>query len=88
MLIYPNASYSELSKLDSKLFTELENDFHEFIENSNPCMEYEEMYYGEDAIYSKKGAILQCIEEIIDEAKETNKPVDTRKFDTWGIFQG
>lgn len=88
MKVYPNSDFSKLSALDSPVFAAIEKEFDDFIEHSNPASEYEEMYFGDEAIYSKKGAIRQAIEEMMDEADITGKPVDIKTFDLWGIFQG
>ena len=88
MLIYPNTNYQTAAKLDSPIFLAVEKEFWAWFENTNPASEYEEMYFGDEAIYSKKGAILQAIEEMIDEADTTGKPVNLKTFDIDGIFQG
>lgn len=86
MKVYPNSDSQKLSSLDHPVFLAVENEFHNWIDNSNPGMEYEEMYFGSDAIYTKKGAIQGAIEEMIDEANETGKPVLVSSFDFDAVF--
>lgn len=88
MTIYPNTNYETAARLDSAIFAAVENEFNNWIESSNPANEYDEMYFGEDSIYTKKGAIRQAIEELIAEADETQKPVSFKHFDFDAIFQG
>lgn len=61
-------------KTSSEIFQFVENIWFEWFEHeSGNNSELEEMYYGEEACYSKKGAILQAIEQIGEVAEETNK---------------
>ena len=86
MLIYPNSNQSNLSDTSHPVFLAVEKEFWGWLESSNPANEYEEMYFGDDAIYTKKGAIIGAIEEMINEANETNKPVLVSTFDFDAIF--
>lgn len=60
------SDYLELQKTDSYLFLAIETMFNDWLDTSNPANEYYEMYYGDDAIYTKKGAIIGAIENIFD----------------------
>ena len=67
-------TYLSLRKPESLLFLEIEKIFNEWIEGSNPAQNYEEMYFGDEAIYTKKGAIIGAIENIFDYMNEEKKP--------------
>jgi hypothetical protein len=86
MLIYPNSNLTALGNVAHVVFQFIETQFHNWIESSNPANEYKEMYFGDEAIYTKKGAIRQAIETAIDEANETGKPVDMKRFDYDAVF--
>ncbi len=86
MKVYPNADYSKLSSLDHPIFLAVEREFWNWLNSSNPAMEYEDMYFSDDAIYDKKQAIQGAIEEMICEADETNKPVEIASFDFDAVF--
>ena len=86
MYVYPNSNYSQLTALDHPIFLAVEKEFWLWLESTNPAMEYEEMYFGDDAIYDKKGAIRGAIEEMMYEADETGKPVLISKFDFDAVF--
>ncbi len=87
MYVYPNANYSNLMKLDSPVFLAVEKEFWAWLESTNPANEYEEMYFGEDAIYDKKQAIQSAIDEMLNEADETGKPVLVSTFDFDAVFK-
>lgn len=59
--------YRQLLRTDSELFQEVEKIFDDYIEGRG---ELEEMYFSDDAIYTKKGAIQQAIESIFDTMDE------------------
>lgn len=81
--------YNTVLKSDSSLFLFVETQFDNWIKNSNPANEYEEKYFGEEAIYSKKGAIEGAIEAVFDEMEENCKlSLDLNTFDYDAIFQG
>ena len=86
MKVYPKSNYEMLSALDHPIFLAVEKEFWQWIESSNPANEYEEMYFGDDAIYNKQSAIKGAIEEMINEADETGKPVLISSFDFDAIF--
>lgn len=88
MLIYPNTNLLKASNYDNPIFLEVEKEFDNFIDTSNPANEYFDKYFGEYAIYSKEGAILGAIEYMIDEANETGKPVNVNTFDLAALFEG
>jgi hypothetical protein len=58
--------FTEIMQPDSLLFQEIEKEFNAWIEGSNPANEYMEMYFGDDAIYSKSGAIQDAIRQIFE----------------------
>ena len=86
MYVYPNSDYYKLTALDHPVFLAVEKEFWAWLESTNPCMEYEDMYFSDDAIYDKKSAIKGAIEELICEADETGKPVLIRTFDFDAVF--
>lgn len=86
MLVYPNSNIAELQRIDHPVFLEVENQFWQWLQSSNPAMEYEEKYFGDESIYTKKGAIRGAIESIVDEANEENKPVNVGTFDFDAVF--
>ena len=63
------AAYQAHFKPDSPLFEAIEAIFDGWIRG-----EYEEMYFGEEAIYTKKGAIDQAIQQIFDYMRDENLP--------------
>lgn len=87
MNVYPNQTMEQLNSFDHPVFQYLDKRFNEWIESSNPAMEYEEQYYGEEAICTKRGAIEQALENLIDEARETGKPVNVATFDIEAAFE-
>jgi hypothetical protein len=48
------------------IYRSVEDYFNDWIENTNPASEYEEKYFGDDAIYTVNGAILGGIEAIVE----------------------
>jgi hypothetical protein len=86
MYVYPNSNYSNLMRTDSPVFLAVEKQFWLWLESTNPANEYEEMYFGDEAIYDKKQAIQGAIDEMINEADETGKPVLISSFDFDAIF--
>lgn len=85
-VIFPNADLSEISRMSHPIFQRVEKHFWEWIESSHPAAEYREKYFGDDAIYTKRGAIEQAIEAALDEANEEKKPVRLSEFDFDAIF--
>lgn len=55
--------YDDL-RSDSPVFKAIEDEFNDFIDNSNPASELHDMYFSEDAIYDKRGAIEGAYELI------------------------
>lgn len=86
MKIYPNTSILQVSETGSAIFLFVENKFNQWLKASNPANEYEEKYFGEEAIASRKGAIVDALEAAITEADETGKPVDMGRFDYDAVF--
>jgi hypothetical protein len=88
MTVYPNSNLSQISSPSHAVFQYVEKKFDEWFEhNTQPGApmgkDIQGMYYGEadqPAIYSKKGAIQQAIENAIDQANEDNKPVLLSSF--------
>jgi len=76
-----------MASVDSPVFKIIEHIFNDwYAHNTQPgapmAKDIEGMYYGEGdqpAIYSKKGAIRQGIENLIEEVKELNKSIITTK---------
>lgn len=87
MKVYPNSQIDQLSSPSHPVFQYIENKFWNWIESSNPASEYKEMYFGEDAIFEKRGAIVGAIENALDEANESGKPVDLSRFDIECAFE-
>jgi hypothetical protein len=88
MKLFPNSDLSTILSTSHPIFLFVEKQFWTWLENSNPAMEYKEMYFSEDAIYTKHGAIQEAIESALDEAIEESKPVDLASFDYDAIFSG
>jgi hypothetical protein len=86
MYLYPNSNILEISNPSHPVFLEVEREFWAWLESSNPANQYEEMYFSDDAIYTKRGAIIGAIEELLNEAQETNKPVLIKTFDFDAVF--
>lgn len=61
---------NELLKTDSWLFQTVEKLFDKWIDSTNPASEYQDKYFSEDAIYTKKGAIRGAIENMMNEMAE------------------
>lgn len=87
MFVYPNQTIEQLNSFENPVFQHIEKQFDEWLKHSNPAMEYEEKYYGDEAIYTKRGAIAQAIENLIEEANESNKPVNVKTFDIECAFE-
>lgn len=88
MLVYPNNTLQQLNSYSNPIFQYIEKRFDAWIKDSNPAMEYEEKYYGEDAIYTKRGAIEQAIENLIEEAYERCTAINVATFDIEAAFEG
>ena len=85
------ATYLAHKRTDSLLFKAIEAEFDKWIENYKGGMEYSEMYFSEDAIYSKKGAIHEAIEmifEIMDEYELGFIMLDDQRIDVLCAFAG
>jgi hypothetical protein len=67
------------------IFLYVEKRFFQWIERAP--QDVKDMYYSEDAIYDKRGAIEQAIDNAIEAAKEANAPVDLRTFDIECAFE-
>jgi hypothetical protein len=73
------------------IFKAVEAVFDHWIKNSNPANEYKEMYFGEDAIYTKRGAIVAGIEAVMEYMWENKisymTTKDFYKIDFAAIFE-
>lgn len=58
--------YLQLMNPESPLFKAVEDVFYKWLENSNPAMEYFEMYFGEEAVYDHYLAIKAGIEHVFE----------------------
>ena len=67
-------NYLALFQSSHPLFKAVEKEFNDWLDNSNPASEYSEMYFSEDAIYDKAGAIRGGIEQIFEVMDEENLP--------------
>ena len=66
--------YIAKSADDNPLWDYIENDWNDWYDHeSENNKELEEMYYGEEAIYSKKGAIRQAIDDVADQIADELK---------------
>jgi hypothetical protein len=61
------------------IFKAVEGVFDQWMKDSNPASEYYEMYFGEEAIYTKRGAIVGGIEAVIEYMIENNLTYITTK---------
>jgi hypothetical protein len=69
-----NTDDSSNYKTSSAVFQLIEKVWWQWFEETKEHnSEIEDMYFSEDAIYCKKGAIIQAIEQIAEVAEETNK---------------
>jgi hypothetical protein len=84
MKMYPNNQMPAMASPSNAMFQYVERKFWEWIESQRK--EVKEMYFSDDAIYEKKGAIIGAIESALEEATEENKPVDMAKFDYDAVF--
>ena len=85
MKVYPNSSIGQLSSPSHPVFQYIEQRFWRWIECASH--DVKDMYFSEDAIYEKKGAIIQAIENVIEEANETGKPVILANADIECAFE-
>lgn len=70
----------------SPVFQAVEKEFDAWIEGSNPANEYQEKYFGDESIYTKRGAIEQAIVEMHEQADDTGENVYIKDFDFDAIF--
>lgn len=83
-------AYKAHCKTDSHLFRAIEKEFDKFIKDSNPASEYEDKYFSEDAIYSKKYAIIAAIDQIFEVMDEYKIPfifLNDNRLDLAAAFQ-
>ena len=86
MKVFPNSVLADIANVSSPVFEYVESKFWDWLNSSNPANEYREMYFGDDAIYTKKGAIVGAIEAALELANEENKPVSLSGFDYDAVF--
>lgn len=92
MKIYPNTN-SEVFNTLHPVYKFVVNEFDNWINDSNPASEYKDKYFGSfeelqgDSYLDYKVAVSDAIQEAINEANETGKPVDLKYFDFAAIFQ-
>ena len=84
MKIYPNSSLSQLSSSSHPVFQYVEQRFWKWIDSAPH--DVKDMYFSEDAIYEKKGAIIGAIENAIEEANEAGKPIILSECDIEAAF--
>jgi hypothetical protein len=84
MKMYPNNQMPAMVHPSNAMFQYVEKKFWDWIESQRA--ETKEMYFSDDAIYDKKGAIVGAIEAALEEANEEQKPVDMAKFDYDAVF--
>jgi hypothetical protein len=66
-------------RTSSEIFAFMENIWNDwFDEEGEHNREIEDMYFSDEAIYTKKGAILQGIEQLVQVAEELNKTFFTQ----------
>ena len=79
--------------LDNSLHTPelmefLNKEFYDWLESSNPSSEYEEMYFGEEAVFSKSGALDYAVELIMEslfEKKNQNNQQAVLNLDKYEV---
>lgn len=86
--VFPNQSAADFHKGHSVwLFVQaVFNNWLNLHAGNDP--EIAEMYFGPDAVYEASGAIEQAIENAIEEADQTQKPVYLFEFDLDSAFSG
>lgn len=85
--IYPDQRLSAMLVSSHPVFQFVEKKFNDWIDY-NASDDQKDMYFSEDAIFTKKGAIQQAIEAAHEEATEEKRPVCMESFDYAAIFQG
>ncbi len=84
-------AYNAHKRTDSPLFHAVEKEFDKWMEHNNSASEYDEMYFGDEAIYTKEGAIIQGIEQIFEVMNEYNLQsieLTDNRLDLECAFQG
>ncbi len=87
MFVYPNSDFQKIANSSSPVFQYAEKAFWKWLDASNPALEYKEQYFGEDAINDKGSAIVGSIEAALEEANESQKPVNLSMFDFGACFE-
>lgn len=85
MQVYPNSTLSQIGNISHPVFKYVEGRFQSWI--SKAPKDVKDMYYSEDRIYTVKGAIRQAIENAMEQADETGKPVYLSSFDLECAFE-
>jgi len=80
-------AYKAMTKTDSPVFQAIEKEFDRWIEGRR---DYEKMYFSDEAIYTKKGAIIQAIDqtlEVMEEYKLKWIDLNDSRLDLWAAFE-
>lgn len=85
MMISPNSNIAQITSVSHPIFKYVEQKFWAWIESAPH--EVKDMYFSEDAINDKKGAIIQAIENALEEAIEIGKPVNLANCDLAAAFE-
>ena len=92
MKVFPNSSISQIGNSSHPVFKFVESKFWNWFKfNTQPGApmgrDIHDMYFSDDAIYEVRGAVQQAIENAIEEANETGKPVELSTFDIECAFE-
>lgn len=85
MMISPNSNIAQITSVSHPIFKYVEQKFWNWIEAAPH--ERKDMYFSEDAIYDKKAAIVQAIENALEEAVEVGRPVNLGNCDLAAAFE-
>lgn len=88
MKVYPNSDLAEIADTAHPIFKVVEKEFNDWFEAAPSW--HTEAYEEQDdngPMCSKKGAIEDAIEGMINEADGEGKPVDISKYDLIQHFQ-
>lgn len=80
-------AYKAMTKTDSPVFQAIEKELDKWIDGRT---DYEEMYFGDEAVYTKKGAIIQAIDqaiEVMEEYKLKWIALNDNRLDLWAAFE-
>jgi len=80
-------AYKAMTKTDSSVFQAIEKEFDKWIDGRP---DYNEMYFSDEAVYTKKGAIIQAIDqalEVMEEYKLKWIDLNDSRLDLWAAFE-